>query len=104
MKGAEITLNYEETMVVVREIEQLAKKVKEQQQLLEDNRKQLQKGYWTSPNGNLYKKKMQEREHAIEAIAEKLHLLSEVLRLLAENLKGTEEEITQLMEQLKEEK
>lgn len=45
---------------------------------------------------------MQERENAMEVIAEKMHLLSEVLQLLTENLKGTEEEIVQLMEKLQE--
>lgn len=102
MKRAEVQFNYEETMIVVKEIQRLSKQVKEQQQLLEDSRKQLQKLYWASPNVSLYIKKMQERENAIEVIAEKMHLLSEVLRLLAENLKGTEEEIVQLMEKLQE--
>ncbi len=102
MKKAEIQFNYEETMIVVKEIQQLSKQVKEQQQLLENSRKVLQKEYWTSPNVSMYINKMQERENAMERIAEKMKLLSEVIRLLAENLKETEEEIVQLMEKLQE--
>lgn len=49
LKRAELQFNYEETMIVVKEIQRLSKKVKEQQQLLENGRKQLQKEYWTSP-------------------------------------------------------
>lgn len=102
MKRAELHFNYEETLLVVKQIQQLSKQVKEQQQLLKDSGKQLQKEYWISPNASLYIKKMQERENAMEVIAEKMHLLSEVLQLLTENLKGTEEEIVQLMEKLQE--
>lgn len=102
MKRAELQFNYEETMIVVKGMQQLSKQVKEQQQLLKDSEKQLQKEYWTSPNVSLYIKKMQERENAMEVIAKKMNLLSEVLRLLAENLKGTEEEIVQLLEKLQE--
>lgn len=102
MKRAELQFDYKEVMIVVKEIQQLSKQVKEQQQLLENSRKVLQKEYWNSPNVSMYINKVQEREKAMETIAEKTHLLSEVLQLLAENLKETEEEIVHLMEKLQE--
>lgn len=102
MKRAELQFDYKEVMIVVKEIQQLSKQVKEQQQLLENSRKVLQKEYWNSPNVSMYINKVQERGKAMETIAEKTHLLSEVLQLLAENLKETEEEIVHLMEKLQE--
>lgn len=102
LKRAELQFDYKEVMIVVKEIQQLSKQVKEQQQLLENSRKVLQKEYWNSPNVSMYINKVQERGKAMETIAEKTHLLSEVLQLLAENLKETEEEIVHLMEKLQE--